>query len=505
MTGNQGQPAEPCGRVLVVDDEKNIRDGCERILSRMGCQVDKAQNGVQALEILERTPAALVLLDLKMPGMDGMDVLERIREKRPGTLVVIITGYATVETAIEAMKRGAYDFIPKPFEPDRLRIVAGRALEKQRLREQSRRLEEQRRRTLADLGTEKSRMRAVVEALPSGVMVTNADNRVVLVNPAFCRMMNLAEDTAPGGHMDEYVDDQDLRRMVADIMGRAPTPEQAAYCELVSCELQRPGGRYLLARGRPVPGEDGSCLGVAVLLTDITGLKLLDKLKSEFVAQVSHELRSPLATIHQQISTALQDLVGAPPEDQHMLARAREKTRGLISLIGDLLDVSRIEAGAVDPKARDVDPKALLTSVTDFLRDKAAAKNQTLTLTTEDPLPTLHADPLALESIFGNLITNAITYTQEEGQIHVCAKPENSGLTVSVIDNGFGIEPQYHEKIFEKFFRVKNDKTRHIPGTGLGLPIVKGMLQTMGGSITLASEPEKGSTFTVHLPGCKEG
>ena len=116
--------------VLVVDDEKGIRDGSERIISRMGCKALTAKNGEEGLDIVGRTDVAIVLLDLKMPGIDGMEVLKRIQAKDQDILVIVITGFATIETAIEAMKQGAYDFVPKPFEPDQLRIVVNRAREK---------------------------------------------------------------------------------------------------------------------------------------------------------------------------------------------------------------------------------------------------------------------------------------------------------------------------------------------------------------------------------------
>ncbi len=114
-------------KVLVIDDETGIREGSTRILSRMGCSVSGAANGEEGLNVLAQKRIHIVLLDLKMPGMDGMEVLRRIQADQPDILVIVITGFATVETAIEAMKQGAYDFIPKPFEPDQLRIVINRA------------------------------------------------------------------------------------------------------------------------------------------------------------------------------------------------------------------------------------------------------------------------------------------------------------------------------------------------------------------------------------------
>ena len=165
-------------QVLVVDDERDIRDGCERILVRKGCTVSKASNGQEALDLFAESPFDIVLLDLKMPGLDGMEVLLRMRESQPDALVIIITGYATVETAIEAMKRGAYDFIPKPFKPDQLRIVVNRAAEKKRLTEEAERLEMEARRTLQDLDMEKSRTRTIIQVLPDGVMVSTPDTYV---------------------------------------------------------------------------------------------------------------------------------------------------------------------------------------------------------------------------------------------------------------------------------------------------------------------------------------
>jgi len=198
----------------------------------------------------------------------------------------------------------------------------------------------------------------------------------------------------------------------------------------------------------------------------------------------------------------IKDMVGEAPEnDQHILSRAKEKTKGLISLIGDLLDLSRIEEGIIchDPKPVRVDD--LLKNIVDFMASRAKGKNQALTLELPDEsIPTLTADLLALESIFGNLIANALNYTQEGGKIDVAVDTAGINIRVKVSDNGFGIEARHLEKIFERFFRVKDDKTRYITGTGLGLPIVKGLVDSMGGLIQVESAPGRGTAFTVLLP-----
>lgn len=471
--------------VLVIDDEPGIREGCGRILSRMGCRVALAADGQAGLEALKEDPADIVLLDLKMPGLDGMEVLRRISEFYPETLVIVITGFGTVETATEAMKLGAYDFIAKPFQPDRLRVTVDRAIERKRLLEE-------RRRTLADLDAEKSRIRTIVQALPNGLAVIGRDGRVVLMNPAFCQACNLDPATRPGEHISFYLPDQAFGDLVAAI----------SQGKTGNCEFATPDGRWLLARFTEVLSEAGEHLGIVLLLIDITEFKLLDRLKSEFVAKVSHELRSPLSTIHLQLSLLLGERRAPEPEkDRRLLARVQEKTMGLIATISDLLDISRIDSGLAARQFEEVNLSELLAGVIESHLPQAQSRNQSLNLRLPpEKLPALKADPVALESVFNNLVSNAIKYTQEGGEILVTSGCEGDFFKVAVQDNGFGIEPQYLEMIFEKFFRVKNEKTRYVTGTGLGLPIVKAVVESMGGKIEVQSQPAQGSTFTVYLP-----
>ena len=485
-------------QVLVVDDEQSIREGSHRILSRMGFDVHMAANGEEGLAVVAANNVRIVLLDLKMPGMDGMEVLRRIKEKDSRILVIVITGFATLETAIEAMKRGAYDFVPKPFEPDQLRIVVNRAKETIRLTTEAEKLEAEKRRTLSDLGMEKSRIRTIIESLPNGLVVTNTKGQVVLMNPAFARLFNVPEDAALHHAIDDYVPDEDLCRLVMDIS----RGKYIDFADIPAHEFSAGPEQYLIARGQPVLGERNECLGAVVTFVDITAMKVLDRLKSEFVAKVSHELRSPLSTIHEQIGQVLQDAMEeASRKDQYLLTRAKEKTQSLISMIGDLLDLSRIESNSTKMDVKPIRIEELLRSIVDFLSSRAKSKNQTIALKVpDDRLPELTTDPMALESIFGNLITNAINYTQSGGSISVTLGKGADNLIVTVEDNGFGIEAKYLDQIFNKFYRVKNDKTRFITGTGLGLPIVKGLVESLGGSITVDSTPGVGSAFTVVLP-----
>src|SRR3989339_324503 len=179
--------------ILVIDDEQIMREGCSRILSKDGWTVTTAENGNLGLDKFQIRPEKIdvILLDLMMPGMSGMEVLERLRAIDPNLLVIVITGYATVESAVEAMKKGAYDFIPKPFTPDQLRIVVKRALERRSLQKEADFLRRERERSLRDIAAEKSKLKTIINCMGDGVLVCDREGCMVLTNPAASRMLKI--------------------------------------------------------------------------------------------------------------------------------------------------------------------------------------------------------------------------------------------------------------------------------------------------------------------------
>ncbi|MDP3017354.1 MAG: response regulator, partial [Deltaproteobacteria bacterium] len=181
--------------ILVIDDEQIMRDGSSRILSKDGWGVITAENGQLGLDVIKSRSEDIdvILLDLMMPGMSGMEVLDHIRAINPNLLVIVITGYATVESAVEAMKKGAYDFIPKPFTPDQLRIVVRRALEKRSLQKEAEFLRREREKSLRDIATEKSKVKTIINCMGDGVLVCDRDGCIVLTNPAAGRMLKVSE------------------------------------------------------------------------------------------------------------------------------------------------------------------------------------------------------------------------------------------------------------------------------------------------------------------------
>jgi signal transduction histidine kinase len=242
-------------------------------------------------------------------------------------------------------------------------------------------------------------------------------------------------------------------------------------------------------------------MGTVTVLQDISTLKELDKMKSEFIAMVAHELRAPIATVEQQLTAILNKTVGDLTESQEqLLSRAKERARGVLTLIKDLLDLSRIEAGKMVQYKEPLALQEVVQKVIDFMKIEAERKRIDLRFTPAAGTSLVCADRNNMEEVFTNLISNAIKYTPEQGRVSVTRGEEGGFVKATVSDTGIGIQKENLLQIFDKFFRVKSPETRQIIGTGLGLYIVKSIVDAHLGAIAVESEVGRGTTFTVSFP-----
>lgn len=490
-------------KILVIDDEQIIRDGCNRILSKENIEVHLAENGEKGLDMIREESFDIILLDLMMPGLSGMQVLEEIRQEPSELLVIVITGYATVENAVEAMKRGAYDFIAKPFTPDQLRIVVQRAFERISLFREAETLRLEREKSLRDIATEKSRITTIIHSMADGVLVVDREGNIVLNNPAVTKLLDLGEEPIVGKPLAEGIQEDELAEIIEGAMHH-----KEGYLRAVSQEvtIDRKKPTVIRAHAAPVRTEQGDILGCVTVLQDITTLKELDQMKSDFVAMVSHELRSPLSAIVQQLGVIQGGLAGdVTKKQEQLLGRAKERTHGLLNLIDNLLDISKIEAGRIVQQMEPLQLAEILEKVVDFSSPQAEEKGIAISLQISAPLPLIHADRQNMEEVFNNLIQNAITYTPSGGKVEISSGIRGEYVEIKVADTGIGITAEDLPKIWDRFFRVKNEKTRQIVGTGLGLPIVKGIVEAHLGSIDVESQPDVGTTFIVLIPRASGG
>jgi two-component system phosphate regulon sensor histidine kinase PhoR len=483
-------------KILVVDDEAGIRRGCNRVLQSQGHQVLLAENGEQGLEILREQPDVdLVLVDLRMPGISGFEVLQQGKDIVPETVFAMITAYATIEAAVEATKRGAYDFIAKPFTPDDLLRLVNRALERVRLIRERNRLDAERRQRMLELAAEKTQFRTVIDCMADGVIVCNAEQMLVLYNPAALKILSPVQSVQTPIAVDKVLKSRDLVKLISQV-----STEQKRFSNEVRLDAG-PGETWVLANVAPVVDSTSSqFLGTVTVLRDITEVKRIEQVKAQFMNMVAHELRAPLAAVDGYLSVLGEKYLQGREKQHEIINRSRQRISALVNLVDDLLNVARMEGGTVQ---REITPQQIDTVLKDVVDLMQPLANQNLIhLETQVPdrLPPIYADREELIRMFNNLVSNAIKYNKRDGSVLITAQQEGPYVKISVIDTGIGISRQGLNSLFSEFFREKTDETRLITGTGLGLSIVKRILDFYHGRIDVESEPDKGSTFTVWLP-----
>jgi two-component system phosphate regulon sensor histidine kinase PhoR len=517
-------------RILVVDDEYGVREGCRKILSEEGYEAFTAEDGVEGLARFEENPGiSVVLVDMMMPRMGGLELLRRIRERTSDVVVIIITAHATIDSAVEGTKQGAYSYIPKPFTPDELLLTIRNGLERQALAAESRRLREERERRLLELESERSRSNTIIKCMTDGVLVINLEKLVVLRNAAAARILP-GSAARPLPFPLPELESPEVRELIAEVLDGPGTPQ------ILSREILLGTQTYML-NVSPVPEQKGQTSAAVAVFRDITELKKLEVAKSMFVSMVAHEVKNPLAATEGWLNLLLSGMMKKDPaEERHVLERSLLRVRTLRTLVSELLNLTAIETGNFTLRRSPVDVPSVVREAIEACREKAAEKHLGLGLNgarvdgpgTGRPgaegaapdraypdggaavaaaagapaalAPLVLADRDALLIILTNLIDNAVKYTPDGGRISVSVSGNDAYLTVRVRDTGFGLSPEEGERVFDEFYRVKNEHTADIPGTGLGLSLVKRLTELHQGRIEVTSIPGEGSVFTLSLP-----
>lgn len=334
----------------------------------------------------------------------------------------------------------------------------------------------------AQAKAERSKLEAILSEVENGVIVADYDGRLILINRKACEAFGVHEDQAAGKRVRDLIQHQDLLEVLRDEELVAPT----------RIEITLKDGRVMNTEITPIPD-----LGLVVIMQDITHLKELDRIKTEFVSTVSHDLRSPLTAILGYIE--LMDRVGpVNAQQQEYVRRVQASVHAITSLINDLLDLGRIESG-FDARKEILPFNSILEFAVEQLRNKAAEKSQNLVVDISENLPYVLGNPTRLRQLVTNLLANAIKYTQESGEIRLRAIAEESQVILQVADNGPGIPAADQPYIFDKFYRASN-VAENSHGTGLGLAIVKSIVENHLGRIWVESTAGQGAVFTVVLP-----
>lgn len=352
-----------------------------------------------------------------------------------------------------------------------------------------------------------SRSQAILEAVADGVLVTTLDHRIDFVNSSAERILNLSASQFIGRPLDELgAALGGAASMWMETIRRWSEDPSANYQpgEMYAEQLELENGRIALVHLAPVLLQK-EFLGTVSIFRDVTHEVEVDRLKSEFVATVSHELRTPMTAIKGYVDILTMGAAGALNENQmHFLDIVRNNIDRLNILVSDLLDISRIEAGRVVLRMQPLDLHAIAEEVIAEVLDRSRTENKPMALSLDAPrdLPPVLGDSERVRQILSNLVNNAFNYTPHNGTILVRIRREDGELRVDVQDNGVGIAPENQERIFDRFFRGEHPLVLATPGTGLGLPIVRQLVEMHNGRIWMKSTgiPGEGSTFSFTLP-----
>ena len=483
-------------RVLVVDDELGMREGARKILESEGYSVETAEDGEAGLECFrDRGPFAIALVDLNMTRIGGMDLIKHMVNLDEDIVIFVITAYATIETAVEATRRGAYAYIPKPFTPDELLLPIRNGIERRFLAVEARHLREERERRLLEVAFERSKARTIISCMADGVLVVNRDKQVVLRNAGMMRLLPACE-TLPVPSPIETLHCPPLQAFLEEALFSDSGPVIASREVVLDKSV-------FMVNASPVFEPNGDVVGAVAVLRDITALRKLDTAKSMFISMVAHEVKSPLAAVENYLSVILDGYVEGEPEKQRdMLERSKVRINALRTMVCELIDLTAIETGKFSLKRSPLDIREVVMEAVEACRERADAKAVTLAFECGPGVAgcQLLADRGCMAMVCTNLVDNAIKYTPEGGNVRVRVEPNGLYATLSVQDSGIGMNEEDAERVFDEFFRAKNSYTVEVPGTGLGLSLVKKLVSLHDGRISLSTTPGKGSTFTVRLP-----
>ncbi|MGB5993070.1 MAG: response regulator [Desulfobacterales bacterium] len=477
--------------ILLVDDEADLREVLDISLSDSGYNVLTAENSTQALNILNDNDIPVVITDIKMPGIDGIELLRKIKSKNPETEVIMLTGHGDLELAIKSLKHEATDFITKPINDDALEMALQRAFEKIQMRQKLK--EYDRNRAMYDV--------LINELIQEDVMIIGSDYRVLDINETLLATLGLERKEAVGRYCYEIThrlttpcSGEDHKCPLKEtLMTRKPTKETHIHKDKDNKNVHYSISAYPLF-------ENGEIIGAIELSRDITAdintrqaMMQQDKLASigRLSAGVAHEINNPLTTILTTAMLIQEDIDPDNPMYEELETITNETLR-CRKIVASLLDFAR----QTKPAKKHHNINDIIAECVGLTRKQAEFKDVQILKALSEKVPKLLLDKEQIQQALINLILNATDATDPGGKITVSTafSPGNQFVNIKVSDTGKGIAAEVVDKIFEPFFT-----TREI-GTGLGLAITHGIIGRHGGDIRVQSRPGQGTTFTIRLP-----
>ncbi|GAB6899515.1 ATP-binding protein [Kineosporia succinea] len=518
-------------RLLIIEDQPVDAELMVAELVRAGFGPDWTRvDGLDTMMAALDPPPGVILCDYSLPGLDAPTVLAKLHELQLEVPVIVVSGQMDEETCVKSLRLGAVDYLLKD-RLTRLGPAVEHALATRRLTAEKREAERRERETAAILS-------GLVNHSPAAISVKAVDGRYLLVNRQFELLCGLAPGTLIGRIDAEIFPAEKAREMT----------ELDARCLHTSIVVEREeefDGRSLLCVRYPISDDEGEIFGIGAIYTEITRqkrvesdlraaradimsraeklaagnnqLREMDRMKTDFVAAVSHELRNPLTSVRGYVEMLRDGGTAMDPELSHKFLDIIDRnSANVLSLVEDLLVLSRTDSGrAGSGQFQDISFPDLVSSAVATVEPAARQAGMTIRVRVGERLPGVLGDPSQLERVLVNLLSNAVKFSPlptnpgarplggRPDVIHLQVIAIPAGVRLEVRDPGIGIPQAEQVKLFTRFFRASSATARGIPGTGLGLAVVKGVVDAHRGTIRVDSAPGRGTTMTVDLPAQK--
>ena len=461
--------------VWIVDDSPLESEMARRALAAR-YDVELFSDGSVALEQLTTRPAPDVLVvDWVMPGISGIDICQfvRARPQTAGLGVLLLTTNQQVEQVVQGLDAGANDYLVKPYSPSELRARVDALIRSQLLLERAEHAEQL--------------LRHVLFQLPDAVVTFDRNGKVLFVN---------AETERVFGRTAASMLQCDIAELAPGLADRVLPAGAQPGGSVLSQDLEI-GDRCFSPHLSIPPSDD---LGnTTVTLRDVTEVRRRQTRQVDFYSMVAHDLRSPLTALQMRGQMLLQGLRGALSDEvKRELEKMTARVRELVHMVSEFLDIAQMESANFRIDHGSLDLAHVCASVYDEYLPLATARGLALSLDAAPPALVL-GDERRLTQVVGNLVSNALKFTPAGGQVSLRLRPDGAAIEVSVVDTGHGISPEALPRLFTKYARLGGSAAK-VEGTGLGLVIVKEIVEAHGGAVGVRSEPGRGSTFWLRLP-----
>ena len=465
--------------ILIVDDEASVRDSLYQWFKADGYRVDTADEAAGALKKLQDSPWDIILLDIRMPGIDGIELQQRIKQVDANIVTIIMTAYAAVDTAIQALKDGAFDYVTKPVDPDDLGRLIRNAVEKRRLLQENIRL----RRQIED---------RLIESSVDGVVVADREGKILI--------FNRGAESILGYSADEVVGKMSIRDIYFGCrakMSSFPLLLRGKDGELIESE-------FSASVVYDEKGNESVTVGVFKDLREKRGMErelrntreaLLQSEKlaamGRLTSQIAHELNNPIYGIMNTLELLKSEV---PPESKRrgILELSLSETVRLTEMLRSMLSFSKPE----EEKRVPVKINGLIEGILLVMEKQMREANIRVTTAFSAEIPEIMASTNQMRQVMLNMIKNAKESMPSGGTLFVRTMRGDGNVRIIIRDTGVGIPEELKDKIFEAFFTTK----QKIKGTGLGLSVCYGIVKGHGGEIEVESEVGKGTTFIINLP-----